>query len=204
MQKMTIQSLVIASVTIVLASTAQSTPHVPATTTFENAEYWIIATVGKFPSPSDFGIDSIAELTGLSESTAGHVLDFLIDADRLFLDGLYVLSLSDEYPPINGKQAEVKCWEANGMAGCNPGKYSNLTLGIEFDGRLRIARDFIKSCYDHLLPEPQMFRDVKDLTFEKGLLVKVIDRSDEALAMQRQFKDPSGCRTGLKNAMSPL
>lgn len=201
---MKIHSFGIASVTFVLASTALSTPHVPATTTFENAEYWIIETVGKLPSPSDFDIDSIAELTGLSEPTAGHVLEFMIDDERIFLDGIYVLSLSDEYPPINGKQAEVKCWEANGMAGCNPGEYSNLKLRIEFDGRLRIARDFIKSCSDHLLPEPQMFRDVKDLSFEKGLLVNVIDRSDEALAMQQKFADPSKCRSGLANTMSPL
>jgi len=114
---------------------------------------------------------------------AGYVLEVLIDAERIFLNGTYVLSLSGEYPPINGVRADVKCFGADGVAGCNPDEYSNLKLRLEFDGRLRIAKDFIKSCYDHLDAEPQMFRVVKDLTFANGRLVNVLDRSDEASAL---------------------
>ena len=201
---MNTRNLLVVFVALVWASTAKSTLQIPATATFDGAEYTIIDVVGKLPSPTDFDIDAVSEATGLSGHVAGYVLEFLIDAERTFLNGMYVLSLSGEYPPINGVRADVKCFGANGVTSCNPGEYSNLKLRLEFDGRLRIAKDFIKSCYDHLDAEPQMFRVVKDLTFENGQLVNVLDRSDEASAIQRQFKDPSECRKGLSFTMSPL
>ena len=122
-----------------------------------------------FP-PKEFG------LTPKQISTAcwrGYYATYSAENDKLQLVNLTVNDESGSYPDINGVHAVITSSRPERF-------YSNIGVDLAFSGQLRLAKDFIKEMYIHMgYQTAHCFHIVYDLTFEKGVLVGVLDRSQE-------------------------
>ena len=183
--------------TAVAHATPQATGHIH----YQGETYSIVRSRGALPSPGSFNIQPASISTGIR---SGYYSDYSITDGQLLLRKMLVKSATDEYPTINGVEAERYCYEVEGETHCSPGVYNDVDLPVPFSGKFRIARGFIKDCYDHRQAEPQMFEEVLDLTFENGKLVKLRDRSKEVQAIQAHFVSRTECRRRLPFKLEPL
>jgi len=126
-------------------------------------------------SPKEFG------LTPKQISTAcrrGYYATYSAENDKLQLVNLTINDETGSYPDINGVHAEIILSRPERI-------YSNIGVDLSFSGQLRLARDFIKEMYIHMgYQTAHCFHIVYDLTFEKGVLAQVLDRSQEVEAFR--------------------
>jgi hypothetical protein len=65
--------------------------------------------------------------------------------------------------------------------------YNALNRAIPFTGSLLLGRDFIAELYQHVgFQSPHNCREVVELTFEDGIVVDSVDRSEEMRETRRQ------------------
>lgn len=185
-----------------IAPSASATPQALNTLRLDGETYAIVDVNGSLPTPETYDITPAGYTTAVRR---GYYFGYALVGDRLEIDSLFVNSHTDAYPAINGVRATRDCTEHDNVRHCGPGTYSGVGLPIAFSGQLRVATDFIQECRDHrTYNEPQLYRVVKDLTFRNGVLTNVIDRSEEAAAIQRRFRRPDECRRYLPVEMTPL
>jgi len=126
-------------------------------------------------SPKEFG------LTPKQISTAcwrGYYATYSEKNDKLQLVSLTINDETGRYPDINGVHAEITSSRPERF-------YSNIGIDLAFSGQLRLAKDFIKEMYIHMgYQTAHCFHIIYDLTFEKGVLVGVLDRSQEVEAFR--------------------
>lgn len=159
---------------------------------YENKTYSLIGLAGTLPEPSDFGIEPAETSTA---NWRGYYSEYSIVEDRLVLTQLTVNSRFEEYPSINGVEADLDigkdCFEHLGEERCfsDGGVYLDIGLDFSFTGKIRIATDFIDELYVHMgFQKPSAFETVIDLTFEDGLLVDISDRSEDAAEIRGRFQ----------------
>ncbi|MEO1246551.1 MAG: hypothetical protein AAFX56_12810 [Pseudomonadota bacterium] len=180
---------------------AHATPQATGHVRYQDETYSIVERKGELPSPGSFGIQAASISTAMR---SGYYSDYSVIDGQFLLSKMLVRSATDEYPIINGVEAEVDCSEIRGETHCSPGVYNDLNLPVPFTGKFRVARGFIEDCYDHRQAEPQMFEEVLDLTFEDGTIVEARDRSKEVQSIQAHFVSRTECRRRLPLKLEPL
>jgi hypothetical protein len=183
-----------------LALLACLLPHLAAATGqisdvvhYGDKTYGLIGLVGALPDPTRFGIEPVFSSTA---NWRGYFSEYSIIENRLVLTRLTVNAKSGEYPTINGIEADLEigkdCFEHKGEERCHSdgGVYVDVGLDFSFTGKIRIATDFIDELYVHMgFQKPSAFGTVIDLSFEDGLLVSSVDRSEDAAEIRGKFRD---------------
>ena len=167
-----------------LPLSAWGTGQIPDVVHYDKKTFSLIGLVGTLPEPSNFGIEPAGTSTA---NWRGYYSEYSIIGDQLVLTQLTVNSKSEEYPTINGVEADLEigkeCYEHEGEERCfsDGGVYLDIGLDLSFTGKIRIATDFIDELYVHMgFQKPSAFETVIDLSFEDGLLVGILDRSEDA------------------------
>lgn len=146
---------------------------------YRGNRYSVIGRVGKLPTPQDFGMVPEAFSTA---NWRGFVSEYAIRDGQLYLVKMTVSVSDHKYRPING----VEPSEEDLALGST---YENVNLPLKFSGKFRLGRDFIEEFYVHMgFQKPSAFREVHDLQFKDGKLIKELDRSSEAAAIRGQFQ----------------
>lgn len=143
-------------------------------------------SAGDLFSPADFGLFPIP---ASSACWRGFVAVYVISDSYLILDSLSV-NLQERQAPtiING----VAATDATVRYRMFSHIYKDLNHRIPYTGGLLIAYDFISELYVHMGFHPAWkYKEVFELTFENGLLVKELDRSEWAAQERRNFLESS-------------
>lgn len=112
------------------------------------------------------------------------------------IKGLYVCSKDDIYPTINRK-TPVTCADGSEWSYMGHHLYCNLNYRVPYTGRLLVGRGFLSKYYIHMgYRKPWSYRKLKELVFEKGVLVKVLDQSRVATQLRKKFKKENLYRVG--------
>lgn len=128
-------------------------------------------------SPKEFGL---MPKTISTSCWRGYYATYSVKNDKLQLVNLTINDETRSYPDINGVQAEITPSRPERF-------YRNIGVHLEFSGQLRLAKDFIKEMYIHMgYQTAHCFQTVYDLTFEKGVLVEALDRSEEVAALRNK------------------
>jgi hypothetical protein len=108
----------------------------------------------------------------------GYYATYTVESAKLKLVNLTIHDATGIYPNINGVPAEMSSSRPEGI-------YRNLGVDLSFTGQLRLANGFMQNMYVHMgYQSAHCFRVVYDLTFEKGRLVEVLDRSEEVAELR--------------------
>lgn len=143
--------------------------------------------------PEAYGIEPIGKCTACWR---GFVSGYLIEADQLLLDELYLCLdtpaealFGVEPVPIDDGIFDVK--------------YEHLGHPESYTGGLLLARDFIDELYVHMGSHPAWkYREVHELIFEEGRLVSAVDRSAQLPELREEIKHtPFGPPTTLDEAL---
>jgi hypothetical protein len=161
------------------------TGQIADTVLFSGEEYQIIGIAGKeLFTPVDYGI--YPEMLGTA-CYRGFFATYRIDGERICLDRLTIRDRDKRYPALDGVLPDAGSVEKEGAA-----VYRNVGIPLSFSGKLRLARDFTDKLYVHMgFQKPSAFRTVLDLSFKKGVLSGILDRSEEAARIRDQFIEKS-------------
>ena len=131
----------------------------------------------------------------------GYYCTYELKDDAIYLRELVAYDPTNQYPLVNGVAAKpivdtVHCFIENRERGelkeiTRPERrYSDVNLAIDCTGRLRIAKDFIEDLYIHMgFQKASAFERVLDITFFKGKIASIHDRSAEMEKKRGHFKD---------------
>ncbi len=158
------------------------TGQIPDTLIYNDIEYDIIGVKGEgFFVPEDHGFN----LEGMMSCCwRGHVCKYVVEDRKLYLDTLLILFAKYDSLP------EIKGFSSRGEEETFPPPFSNMMLSIPFSGILRLGKDFIHEHYIHMgFQKPSAFETVLDLTFDEGLLIEEINRSEEYSRKRGAFKE---------------
>jgi len=149
---------------------------------YNGESYDLIGIKGeKLFTPADFGMQPTMLHTACYR---GFYCAYEITADGIFLKHFTLREANDQYMPIEGKMPELEKYQAT---------YKDLHVLSPFTGKIRLAKDFIRELYIHMgYQKATAYETVLDLTFEKGLLMHVLDRSDEVKKKRGAFKEKYG------------
>jgi hypothetical protein len=110
----------------------------------------------------------------------GFYATYELTESTLFLHELTLREKNGNYLPIGGVEAEQEEYQAT---------YHNLNVIVPFNGKIRLAKDFIEELYIHMgYQKPTAFRTVLDITLQEGTVVAVNDRSKEMQQKRGAFK----------------
>lgn len=170
-----------------------ATGQIPDVVHYGDKTFILIGLVGELPEPSLFGIEPAPSSTA---NWRGYFSEYSIVEGRLVLTRMTVNSKSAEYPAINGVEANLEigkdCFEHKGEEICSSdgGVYLDIGLDLSFTGKIRIATNFVEELYVHMgFQKPSAFGTVVDLSFEDGLLVGIVDRSEDAAEIRGRFHE---------------
>lgn len=149
--------------------------------------------------PAQFGFDVRSyKLYPFGRDTGthrGYWCEYAVIDGRLTLNELYVNSVGDCYPRINGVEAEaprremrkVPCFTYESveekleecLTNFGYHVYRNIGLVLDYSGVVTIGRDSVALPFHNIgYPEPWTFGTVLELEFEGGVLKSVSDISD--------------------------
>ena len=157
-------------------------------------EYTIVAQSDSLDiHPTLFGIVPKA---ATSACWSGFWCVYDIRKDGIYLKDLYVCSKDDLYPTINGKKPAT-CADGSEWSYMGHHLYCNLNYRVPYTGRLLVGRGFLSKYYIHMgYQKPWSYRKLKELIFEEGVLVEVIDQSRVAAQLRRKIKKENLYRVG--------
>ena len=155
---------------------------------YKSREYHLVGISGeRLFKPSQFDLEPEMATTACYR---GYQAFFTISENCLVLDDLYVKLYKGE-PPERGHRREEYVFkkgpEINGISPTKPedsscdfnNYYQNLNYELDYTGGLLIADKFIQDLYEHLgFQPPWKYKKVIELTFEKGILQKELDQSE--------------------------
>ncbi len=158
------------------------TAQVPDSVLYRDEQYDLIGRRGGgLVTAEQFGIEPEPVDTSCWR---GFVCIYRIRENKLFLQQMEVRSGKQDYPTIAGVPASPDDLGA---------VYESLQLPVDFTGKIRLARDFIRQYYVHMgFQKASAYREVLDLTFSGGVLQCACDRSEEAESIRGQFRAAYG------------
>ncbi|WP_054973483.1 hypothetical protein [Paenibacillus sp. A3] len=133
-------------------------------------DYSLAAVEKDWPfKPKQYGFTPVAYS---SACWRGYKCHYVIEDKKLYLDTL-TIGLEDSVPPvwngISAAEAQYGAWE-----------YHQVGLPLEYSGGIVLCRGFINEMYVHMgTQRPYSYRQVLELSLEKGLLTDVTDYSKE-------------------------
>ena len=141
-----------------------------------NIDYSIVSSTNPFPfDPKDYGIVPFPRCTACHR---GYWCCYTAVDNQFVLDDLFINTQDDIYPSICGITATV---EDNRAMYMNHHIYRRLHIPIDYTGKLLVGRNAIPTYYvDGIFNDPWKYKDLKELIFENGLLVDMIEQSDTA------------------------
>ena len=112
----------------------------------------------------------------------GFYATYKLRKDALILTKLTIRDKNNCYPAIGGIEPNIEAGEGEAV-------YGNLNYKILFTGKLRLARDFIDELYIHMgFQKASAFKEVFDITINKGMIADIKDRSAEIEQKRGAFK----------------
>jgi len=189
---------------------------------FKGKEYSLINMSGDgLATPEYFGMHATTMNTACYR---GYVATYEITETGIFLSGFTLRELNNNYQPIGGIMPvkddpeqtpsildgdRVIGWSLTyktklGHYGCPV--YSGIHITIPFTGMLRLADGLIEKYYIHMgFQKASAFKTVIDITFNKGQITTIQNRSKEMRQIRGSFKkkyDSGDYRTTIAEAFS--
>lgn len=161
-----------------------------------NKEYDFLIGIkgGNLPTPKSFGMES--EMMSTAFYRGFHAMYELTDKE-LILREFTLNEKNKNYLPIAGNKAVVAE---------NISTYEDLNLRLDFTGKIRLAKDFLREFYIHMgYQKASAYETVYDITIEKGKVLVIHNRSEEMKIKKGQFIElfPSGdLRQSIEEAFS--
>lgn len=155
------------------------TAQISDTFIYKGEEYQLIGFDGTgLMKPQDFGMEPESISSGCWR---GFYSTYEITDDGIFLKEMTLREKDENYRPINEVMPTKGEYEAI---------YKGIKVRVPFNGRMRLAKGFIRMLYVHQgFQKPSAFETVIDLKFEDGRLVEVKDRSKEVEAIRGRFRE---------------
>lgn len=171
---------IVMSAILAIPGIIYATAQISDTFIFKDNKYSLIGkTKGNLATPSQFGMSAVMIHTACYR---GYYATYELTEKGLFLQKLTLreknknyLSISDNRPVINKEK--------------NQATYSNLNILVQFSGKIRLAKDFIRELYIHMgYQKPTAFKTVLDITLKDGRVIEIKDRSEEMEKKRGAFK----------------
>jgi len=122
--------------------------------------------------PNHWGVETESRC---SANLRGYTVGYSVIDDELFTTYLFLNSKDGLYPMIGGVTPE-------------DGVYKGLKMKVPYDGKLRLLKDFDRKYYMHIgFQAAAGHNTVLELSFEKGKLIEIHDRSEEAQALRAEY-----------------
>ena len=149
------------------------TAQIPDHVMFEDERYDLGgASNGPLFSPGDWGVETESRW---SANWRGYTVGYGVINEELYITYIYLNSTDGIYPVIGGVTPE-------------DGMYKNLKMKLPYDGKIRLVKDFNRHYYVHVGFQATAAHDtVLELTFDKGQLVEIRDRSEEAKRLREEY-----------------
>ena len=142
-------------------------------------------------SPRDYGITPAYTCTAC---WAGYWCEYSINENGLFLKNLFVNSMDDNYPDIEG--VSVSGDEERSLV-MGHHAYRNINKLIKYTGKLLLGNDFMPQYYVHMGYQGYWtYRELLQFVFVDGALVAVNDVSRIAAMKRRQLHEDKRSRFG--------
>lgn len=155
---------------------------------FKGSEYTMVSitTPIKF-NPEIYGITPQSIMTACWK---GFWCVYDISDEEIVLRDLYVSSKDDFYPeiksvtPLSEDKNSKKRFKYMGHH-----LYKDLNIPIEYTGKILVGNDFIHEYYIHMgFQRTWAYKALKELIFEEGILLDVIDHSDMAAKLRKEIE----------------
>jgi hypothetical protein len=161
-------------------SSTYATAQIPDKFMFKGSEYSLIGkTEGEFARPEQFGMSPVMIHTACYR---GYYATYELTDKGLFLRELTMREKDEKYLPISDISPEMNTNEHRAT-------YHNLNVPVQFSGKIRLAKDFIRDFYIHMgYQKPTAFKTVLDITLKDGRVVEIKDRSEEMEKKRGAFK----------------
>lgn len=145
-----------------------------------NKEYYSLIGIkgGSLPTPKSFGMES--EMMTTACYRGYHALYELTEKE-LILREFTLNEPHRKYLPIDGIKPVVTEYY---------GTYENLNLIVDFTGKIRLAKDFLREFYVHMgYQKASAYETVYDITIENGQIILIRNRSQEMKVKRGQFME---------------
>jgi len=167
---------------------------------YKGEDYWLIGFEGDgLVKPEDFDMKPTSIITA---NWRGFSVKYLLADKGLFLREMRLTTKRDIYKPIYGQTPEIGEYGAH---------YQGLDVAVAFTGKMRLGKGFLTECYVHQgFQKASAFQTVLDFEVEKGRIVEVKDRSEEAGKIRGRYRkwytskgfSPTGTFKRIKDAYS--
>ncbi|MFX1401952.1 MAG: hypothetical protein ACFE8V_11995 [Promethearchaeota archaeon] len=159
---------------------------------YKDKKLELVGLKGKLPIPSDYGIETHMTATSCRR---GYIMRYKIVENHLFLDGFWFNTKSDDLPEINGvkpiKLSEETAKEGDYMHTMFTYEYRDLNLSLQFNGKILLAKDLIRSKYVHMgFQSPKAYKTVLEFDFKDGIIVDVEEKSEAAKKAMKKERKP--------------
>lgn len=163
---------------------------------YEGKDYSLVAITNPLKvHPSDFGIKPALMSTACWR---GFYCTYSVKDNRLHLETMTVRTEDGKYPKINGVTAvpvsrELQFYEKMERPYTGPYQYENLSMLIDFSGKILLGSDFLHEYYIHMgFQRAWAYKILIELELENGTVKKMVDYSEHAQKV-RQNKKGSQC-----------
>jgi len=159
---------------------------------FQNRSYSLIGLKGKLITPMQFGMETVPSNTS---NWRGYFSVYTIVDGQLLLSKITINAKNEKYLPINGIEPDLEATKSCFLRGneeiCSSdgGVYIDVDFPVPLNGKIRLGSGFIRGLYVHMgFQKPSAFKEVVDLEFKSGKLIKIIDRSKDAALIRGRFQ----------------
>lgn len=157
--------------------------------TFHGSDYSIVAisTPIQF-NPVQFGITPLSACTAC---WAGYWCEYDISEEGIVLKNLYINSRDNNYPAINGVEAEEDEREKFQYMGHH--LYKNIGIRMKYTGKILVGKDFLREYYIHMgYQRAWAYQALVEFIFEDGNLIETVDHSNMAEKLREEIKKDTG------------
>lgn len=153
---------------------------------YKNHDYKIVAINKPISfSPEEYGI---TPESCCSACWTGYWCNYNISDEGIVLENLYINSHEDYYPDING--VKVKGSKKNAFEYMGHHYYEGVNIKMDYTGRILVGKDFLRGYYIHMgYQRAWAYEELKELVFENGALIEVIDHSHIAKEIRERIEN---------------
>ncbi len=136
--------------------------------------------------PENYGITPAMRTTACWR---GYWCVYNITDTGIYVEDLYINSKDEKYPEISGvlpvfddKTSERFLYMGHHM-------YKGLNIKIPYTGKILVGSSFLREYYIHMgFQRPWAYKILKELIFDNGNLIEIIDHSDKAEEIRNKIK----------------
>ena len=122
---------------------------------------------------------------------AGYWCEYDISEEGIVLKNLYINSRDNNYPAINGVEAEEDEREKFQYMGHH--LYKNIGIRMKYTGKILVGKDFLREYYIHMgYQRAWAYQTLVEFIFEDGNLIETVDHSNMAEKLREEIKKDTG------------